>query len=270
MKLKPMLAAGLLACTFTISTVSAATLTVAGEVLSPSAVHTFSLNDRTYVPLRAIAQLLDPSAEIGWDNATLTASVTSETLNLTATMGQNWIQANGRYFYAADGVRIVNHSVMVPIRTLAAAMGGSVYWDPQTSDITVTRGSGHPGTAPYTEDEVYWLSRIISAESQGEPLLGKLAVGNVVLNRVASSEFPNTIYGVIFDRKWGIQFTPVANGAIYWEPTAESVIAAKLCLEGTKVAGNSLYFLDPSKSSNFWVMNNRSYVTTIGCHWFYA
>ena len=270
MNLRKLCITGLLAGSLLIGSVSAASFTVAGEVLSSSAVPTFSLNDRTYVPLRAIAQRLDPTAKITWNNATLTASVTSDTLQFTATKGENWIQANGRYFYAADGVRIVNNSVMVPIRTLAAAMGASVHWDPKTSDITVTRGVGSPGEAPYTEDEVYWLSRIISAESQGEPLEGKLAVGTVVLNRVASTQFPNTIYGVIFDRKWGTQFTPVDNGAIYWAPTAESIIAAKLCLEGTRVAGNSLYFLDPSKSRNFWVMENRPFITTIGCHWFYG
>ena len=57
--------------------------------------------------------------------------------------------------------------------------------------------------ASYNEDDVYWLSRIISAESRGEPLEGQIAVGNVVLNRVRSSAYPNTIYGVIFDRKHG-------------------------------------------------------------------
>lgn len=270
MNLKKTLTAGLLAAALMTGSVSAASFTVAGEVLSPSSVPTFSLNDRTYVPLRAVAQRLDPDARITWNSHTRTASVVSDSLRLTATQHEHWIQANGRYFYAEDGVRIVNNSVMVPVRTLAAAMGGSVHWDPDTSDITVTRGAGAPAAASYTEDNVYWLSRIISAESQGESLEGKLAVGTVVLNRVASPQFPNTIYGVIFDRKWGTQFTPVDVGSIYWEPTAESVIAAKLCLEGVRVAGDSLYFLDPSKSRNFWVMENRPYVTTIGCHWFYA
>lgn len=118
-------------------------------------------------------------------------------------------------------------------------------------------------------DAVYWLSRIISAESQGEPLEGKIAVGNVVLNRVKSSEFPNTIYGVIFDDRWGGQFEPVRNGTIYQTPTEESVEAAKLCLAGTNVVGDSLYFLAPALAQNFWIVENREYVTTIGCHEFY-
>ena len=113
------------------------------------------------------------------------------------------------------------------------------------------------------------MARIISAESRGEPLLGKLAVGTVVLNRVASDEFPDSIYDVIFDNQWGIQFQPVANGTIYNEPTEESMLAAKLCLDGARVAGDSLYFLAPELTDNHWIMENREYVTTIGCHWFY-
>ena len=113
------------------------------------------------------------------------------------------------------------------------------------------------------------MSRVISAESRGEPLLGKLAVGTVVLNRVASEEFPDTIYDVIFDRKWGVQFAPVANGTIYDDPTEESVLAARLVLDGARAAGDSLYFLAPDLTNNHWIMENQTHVTTIGCHWFY-
>ena len=60
-----------------------------------------------------------------------------------------------------------------------------------------------------------WLSRILYAEANTEPLAGKIAVGNVIMNRVKSPEFPDTIYSVIFDRKYGVQFTPVANGSVY-------------------------------------------------------
>lgn len=76
----------------------------------------------------------------------------------------------------------------------------------------------------YNADDLYWLARIISAESRGESLDGKIAVGNVVLNRVASSDFPDTIYGVIFDDRWGGQFEPVRNGTIYQTPTEDSVL----------------------------------------------
>ena len=125
------------------------------------------------------------------------------------------------------------------------------------------------GDAVYDADALYWLSRIISAESRGEPLEGQIAVGNVVLNRVDSPDFPDTIYGVIFDDRWGGQFTPVRNGTIYQEPTEQSIQAAKLCLEGVNVAKDSLYFLAPALTNNHWIMENRTHVMTIGAHWFY-
>ena len=74
---------------------------------------------------------------------------------------------------------------------------------------------------------------------------------------------------MIFDRKWGVQFTPVSNGTIYDTPTDQSVRAAKMALEGTNVVGDSLYFLAPALSTNSWVMENRELVTVIGNHWFY-
>lgn len=65
----------------------------------------------------------------------------------------------------------------------------------------------------------------------------------MVLNRVASPQFPNSVYSVIFQRN---QFTPASNGRINRTPTAECVIAAKLAMEGTNTAGNALYFINPS------------------------
>jgi N-acetylmuramoyl-L-alanine amidase len=97
------------------------------------------------------------------------------------------------------------------------------------------------GDQYYDSDDVKWLSRIINAEAEAEPLEGKIAVGNVVLNRVASDEFPDTIYSVIFDKANGVQFSPTASGAIYNTPTDESVLAAKMCLDGP-VGGGSLSF----------------------------
>ncbi|NLW27732.1 MAG: cell wall hydrolase [Hungateiclostridium saccincola] len=119
-------------------------------------------------------------------------------------------------------------------------------------------------------DAVYWLSRIIHAEAQSEPYEGKVAVGNVVLNRVKSPGFPNTIYGVIFEYYKGIpQFTPVANGTIYNTPSKSSIQAAKDSLNGARPVGDSLYFFNPSKSAGTWIVKNRQYYKRIGNHVFY-
>ena len=254
---------------------------VLGTVLPAAAVEVLSVEGRnvwseasarlvgggtTYVSLRTVAGLLAPEAEVSWEDGV--AWVRGDGLTLSAKPGDVWLTVNGRALYIPNGVLLENGRTLVPVRVLAEALGGWVDWSPEEG-VTLTAGSGRPAAPAYTEDELYWMSRIISAESQGEPLLGKLAVGTVVLNRMASDEFPNTIYGVIFDRKWGIQFQPVANGTIYKEPTAESVLAAKLVLDGARAAGDSLYFLAPNLTDNHWTMENREFVVTIGCHWFY-
>ena len=60
------------------------------------------------------------------------------------------------------------------------------------------------------------------------------------------------------------------TGSIYRTPNAESVLAAKLCLEGVNTAGNSLYFVNPTTSPGSWASRNRPYVATIGAHAFFS
>lgn len=228
------------------------------------------INSTTYVPLREVTYLLHPGAEVSWENRQ--ANIRSSALIASARPGESYMEANGRMLYIKDGVRLINGSIMVPIRVLAKALGAEVNWDGDTKTVYIYSGSGAilPGEKYYDSDELYWLSRIISAESSGESLEGKIAVGNVVLNRVKHPDFPNSIYNVIFDLKWGVQFQPVANGTIYNEPTRESILAAKLCLDGASTAGESLYFLNPYKSTNFWATKNCSFYAAIGNHAFYA
>lgn len=131
------------------------------------------------------------------------------------------------------------------------------------SNQTISRGSNR-------DDDIYWLSRIIHAEAQGEPYQGKVAVGNVILNRVRNGNFPNSIYGVVFDKQHGYtQFSPVIDGTIYNNPGRESIQAATEALNGARPVGEALYFLNPRKATNFWIVHNRRYMKTIGDHDFY-
>lgn len=240
-------------------------LTVNGIDYTAEAMTTMWSNT-TYVSLRTLSDVLDNCAVVSWEDGV--AWVQSENLLLSAKPGGDYILINGEKVSVPLGVKLSQGRTLVPVRILAQAFGASVYWNPVTREVSVTTGTSDNG-ANYSADDVYWLSRIISAESQGEPLEGKIAVGNVVLNRVASPDFPDTIYDVIFDSRWGGQFEPVRTGTIYQTPTDESVLAAQLCLEGTNVAGDSLYFLAPALAQNFWTVQNCEYVATIGCHDFY-
>jgi N-acetylmuramoyl-L-alanine amidase len=126
------------------------------------------------------------------------------------------------------------------------------------------------GTTTTAATNLYWLSRIIHAEAEAEPYEGKVAVGNVVLNRVNSGNFANTIKGVIFEYSNGLpQFSPVADGTIYKTPSAISIQAAKAALAGQRPVGTAQFFFNPDKASGKWIVNNKTYVKRIGNHVFY-
>ncbi|MCR1897637.1 cell wall hydrolase [Irregularibacter muris] len=133
-----------------------------------------------------------------------------------------------------------------------------------------TTSRGTTSNTKVDSNDIYWLARIIQAEAGAEPYKGKVAVGNVIINRVNSKDFPNTVYNVIFEYYKNIpQFSPVADGTIYNNPSQESIQAAKEAIGGARPVGNSTYFFNPSKAAGSWIVNNKAYVTRIGGHVFY-
>ena len=122
----------------------------------------------------------------------------------------------------------------------------------------------------YDSDELMWLSAIIHAEARGECFEGKPAVGTVVMNRVESQLYPDTVKDVIFDCRYGVQFSPTADGTIYLTPSDESVIAAKLCLEGYRTDSDILFFYNPEISESSFFRNERTFRFRIGNHEFYS
>lgn len=228
----------------------------------------YLINDTTYVPLRAFCEEID-DCDISWNNGI--ATVTSNAINMKVQQGSNYIEANDRILYHDRPILNIDSRIYVPVRTLAKAYSLEVKWEEKTKSVYLT---GNPkgiirGRDFYNEEDLYWLSRIIHAESSGEPLRGKIAVGNVIINRKNRSEYPNTIKTVIFDRKYGTQFTPVANGSIYNTPNSDSVKAAKIVLDGYTINQDMIFFLNPRIATNFWITQNRTFVIKIGNHAFY-
>ena len=235
------------------------------------------INGITYVPLRAFCDEGAPltysgSFNIYWDAKTQSAVVEGRGLYLIATQGKCYITVNGRCFYTVGDIVNIDGSIYVPVRPMAKALGFELYWDAEKRAVAMTSTGERLRTADevYSSDDLYWLSRIISAESGAEPFRGKIAVGNVVMNRVKSPSYPNSIWGVIFDRKHGTQFTPAVTGTIYRAPTAESILAAKACLEGYSISDTALFFLNPRIATNFWIVNTRHFEFSIGNHDFYS
>jgi N-acetylmuramoyl-L-alanine amidase len=189
---------------------------------------------------------------------------------ISASVNAESITANGRYLKLAHRTLALDGKLLLDLGALQRIFGAAVSYDGENAAVTVdtaTKQLIQDGESYYNSHEIYWLSRIIYAEANGQPFDGMIGVGNVVLNRVASSRFPNSVEGVVFEPG---QFTPVDNGTIYNTPSAEAVRAAQLCLEGVNTVGNSLFFLNPSIADASWFNSALSYVTTIGGHAFYA
>ncbi len=248
------------------------TMTV-NETLIKMDTRPFLYKGTTFVPIRFVSEAIGAD-RVEWDGTNDRAIIEHETTTIILPKGEKGGYVNGQYVAIENGIQLVQDRIFVPVRFVSETLGCQVDWIQETYTVNLTKPNvivpdNLIGTRSYTDDEIYWLSKIIHAESQGEPMRGKIAVGNVVLNRVKSKEYPNTIYGVIFDKTHGVQFSPVLDGSIYQTPLGDSIIAAKRALEGENVVGECLFFLNPVSAESQWISNNRTHYTTIHNHAFY-
>ena len=132
--------------------------------------------------------------------------------------------------------------------------------------ITLNSASSSGGGSSSTQNngDVYLLARAIYGEARGEPYIGQVAVGAVILNRVNSSKFPNSISGVIYQPG---AFSVVSDGQINLTPDETALRAARDAMNGWDPSGGSLYYFNPAKTSNAWIWS-RPVVTVIGNHRF--
>lgn len=137
----------------------------------------------------------------------------------------------------------------------AAAMGIAL----GTASVAASTASG----SSYASD-VELLARLIHGEARGEPYVGMVAVGAVVLNRVRSSKFPNTLAGVIYQAG---AFDAVSDGQINLTPNEQSRRAARDALNGWDPTGGCLYYYNPSTATSSWIWS-REVRLNIGAHSF--
>lgn len=137
----------------------------------------------------------------------------------------------------------------------------------QKMEHLATDASSKCSTISASEREL--LERLVEAEAKGESLVGKIAVANVVLNRVRDEDFPDTITEVIFQKG---QFSPVSNDSIHNQtPSEESRLAVQKAVdEGYRVFGDKvLYFCNPELSTSRWMIRTKKEAMKIGRHTFY-
>ena len=115
-----------------------------------------------------------------------------------------------------------------------------------------------------SSNDLYLIAKCIYAEARGEPYAGKVAVGAVILNRVKDPNFPNTIYGVVY-QPWA--FTAVYDGQITLEPDAECYQAAQDAMNGWDPTYGCIYYYNPATATSEWIFS-RKVVTQIGKHVF--
>lgn len=123
---------------------------------------------------------------------------------------------------------------------------------------------GSANTMGLSENDLKIMANAVYGEARGEPFEGQVAVASVILNRVRSPEFPNTIHGVIFQP---LAFTAVADGQIWLEPNDQARKAVMQALNGWDPTGGCIYYFNPRTATSKWIWS-RPQVKTIGEHIF--
>lgn len=119
-------------------------------------------------------------------------------------------------------------------------------------------------SSTYTDADINLLARLIYGEARGESYVGQVAVGAVVLNRIKSASFPNTMAGVIYQ---SYAFTAVDDGQINLQPNATARKAALDAINGWDPSYGALYYYNPSTATSSWIFTRKTTVT-IGNHVF--
>ncbi len=124
--------------------------------------------------------------------------------------------------------------------------------------------SGETSSSGYSDADINLLAKLIYGEARGESYVGQVAVGAVVMNRIKSSSFPNTMSGVIYQR---YAFTAVDDGQINLTPNATARKAALDALNGWDPSYGALYYYNPKTATSSWIFSRKT-TTTIGNHVF--
>ena len=144
----------------------------------------------------------------------------------------------------------------------AAALGVTLSGSSSSSSSSSSTTASSSST--YVSSDHRLLAKLVYAEARGEPYKGQVAVAAVVLNRVASSSFPNTVSGVIYQSG---AFTCVSNGSINNTPDSNCIRAALDALNGWDPTGGCLYYYNPKTAVDKWIFS-RTVQTVIGNHSF--
>lgn len=171
---------------------------------------------------------------------------------------KNW----GYYTASVDG--IYGSKTVAAVKSFQRANGLTVDGIAGQSTLNAMGISSSGSNTGTNSANINLLARLIHGEARGEPYTGMVAVGAVVLNRVASSKFPSTVAGVIYQAG---AFDAVSDGQINLTPSQQSYNAARDAMNGWDPSGGAIYYFNPATATNKWIWS-RPMTITIGKHRF--
>ncbi len=177
---------------------------------------------------------------------------------------QNKLKSLGFFNGTVDGIYGVQTQSAVKRYQRSVGITADGVAGPKTLLYLGLGSTSSGSTGGYSSSDVYLLAKVIAAEARGESYTGQVAVGAVVLNRVDSSSFPDTVSGVVYQAG---AFSAVRDSNWSVAPDSTSRKAAQDALNGWDPSGGALYYYNPAKTSNRWI-RTRPVITTIGRHVF--
>jgi hypothetical protein len=186
--------------------------------------------------------------QIEWLEATQTVKMTLDDTVVSLVIDETQANVNGETIVLNKAPYISEGRTMIPLRLVSEYFGYEVAWDQSTFTVNITKEGYQLPEAyrydrPYTDEDLYLLSKIVTVESGDVSLEMAMAIANTVLNRVKSNQFPNSVADVIYQVDVHVQFPPAHKASFKTlVPTSMSKIAAKKALEGVNNIGESLFF----------------------------
>lgn len=190
---------------------------------------------------------------------------------LTLVAGQPYLYTPGKVELAV-APRVDEHGRLIaPLAPLAEALGFQVVWRDDTKTLVVTDPDASEVAPPppkpripFTDDDLLLIARVVYSEAPDEPFEGQVGVAAVVVNRVLSPHFPDTVHDVVFAPG---QFQGTKTALFRRDPSDEALRAAKAALYGEDPTDGALYFYDPRTATSKWIRTLKVLVT-IGHHAF--
>ncbi|MCA0990806.1 spore cortex-lytic enzyme [Pseudalkalibacillus hwajinpoensis] len=183
--------------------------------------------------------------------------------------GTYWAVRNYQYEFGMDVDGLVGPEMKAKLNKTTKYDPGQGGESPEASEVNQSKPKDSNVQAKnvpsgYSQNDIKLLANAVYGEARGEPYEGQVAVAAVILNRVQSASFPNTVSGVIFEPR---AFTAVSDGQIWLTPNEKAKEAVIDAINGWDPTGEALYYFNPNTATSGWIWT-RPQIKQIGKHIF--